>query len=241
MPETEIVLVAVTGTTDYARFPKRPRVTVTFSRPAEGGYRLGEDHGEFAARLLGEIRAGRSDHGVGPAPTPRPRIGCAPMKTFAAGMLAIAALAIRPPPPTPSRRSRSLGWTTQAGSQRPAGPQQGDDHQCLDMGTGQRTLHAIVSGKKIAKGTKVGHRGLGRSAERRLLRGAVRRRRQEDRLQVAGRRERELPASYGFSFAAGPFGPINIDGEWHAKVLVKGKQVAKGSGHRRLRLTGEAA
>jgi 1-acyl-sn-glycerol-3-phosphate acyltransferase len=57
VPETEIILVAVTGTTDYARFPKRPRVTVTFSRPAEGGYRVGEDHGEFAARLLSEIRA----------------------------------------------------------------------------------------------------------------------------------------------------------------------------------------
>jgi 1-acyl-sn-glycerol-3-phosphate acyltransferase len=57
VPETEIVLVAVTGTTDYARFPKRPRVSVTFSRPAEGGYRVGEDHGEFAARLLSEVRA----------------------------------------------------------------------------------------------------------------------------------------------------------------------------------------
>jgi 1-acyl-sn-glycerol-3-phosphate acyltransferase len=57
VPETEIVLVAVTGTTDYARFPKRPRVSVTFSRPAEGGYRVGEDHGEFAARLLREVRA----------------------------------------------------------------------------------------------------------------------------------------------------------------------------------------
>jgi 1-acyl-sn-glycerol-3-phosphate acyltransferase len=57
VPETEIILAAVTGTTDYARFPKRPRVTVTFSQPAEGGYRIGEDHGEFAARLLSEIRA----------------------------------------------------------------------------------------------------------------------------------------------------------------------------------------
>ncbi len=57
VPETEVVLAAVTGTTDYARFPKRPRVTVTFSAPEAGGYQLGEDHGEFAARLLSEIRA----------------------------------------------------------------------------------------------------------------------------------------------------------------------------------------
>ena len=72
VPETEIVLVAVTGTTDYARFPKRPDVTVTFSRPAEGGYRIGEDHGEFAARLLGEIRAVAPISPAGRRPKPAP-------------------------------------------------------------------------------------------------------------------------------------------------------------------------
>ena len=58
VPETAVVLAAVSGSTDYARFPKRPQVRVVFSRPAGGDYRVGEDHGEFAARLLGEIRAG---------------------------------------------------------------------------------------------------------------------------------------------------------------------------------------
>jgi 1-acyl-sn-glycerol-3-phosphate acyltransferase len=58
VPEAVIVLVAIEGTTDYARFPKRPRVRVRFSRPAGGDYRLGEEHGEFAARVLDEIRAG---------------------------------------------------------------------------------------------------------------------------------------------------------------------------------------
>jgi len=58
VPETVIVLVAVSGTTDFARFPKRPRITIRFSRPADGDYRLGEEHGAFAARLLEEIRAG---------------------------------------------------------------------------------------------------------------------------------------------------------------------------------------
>ena len=54
VPETKIVAAsAVTGTTDFARFPTRPRgASASFSRPAGGGYRLGEDHGEFAARLL---------------------------------------------------------------------------------------------------------------------------------------------------------------------------------------------
>ena len=57
VPETKIVCVSVTGTVGYARFPKRPRVGVRFFAPTEGDYRLGEDHGEFAARLLEQIRA----------------------------------------------------------------------------------------------------------------------------------------------------------------------------------------
>ena len=57
VPETTIVCVAVAGTTDYARFPTRPRVTVSFFRPAEGDYQPGEDPGAFALRLLTEIRA----------------------------------------------------------------------------------------------------------------------------------------------------------------------------------------
>jgi 1-acyl-sn-glycerol-3-phosphate acyltransferase len=58
VPETRIACVAVTGTIDFAKFPKRPRVHVRFFAPAGGDYRLGEDHGEFAARLVEEIRAG---------------------------------------------------------------------------------------------------------------------------------------------------------------------------------------
>jgi 1-acyl-sn-glycerol-3-phosphate acyltransferase len=58
VPETRIVCVSVSGTTGYAKFPKRPRVRVRFFAPAGGDYRVGEDHGEFAARLLDEIRAG---------------------------------------------------------------------------------------------------------------------------------------------------------------------------------------
>jgi 1-acyl-sn-glycerol-3-phosphate acyltransferase len=58
VPEARVVLVAVSGTTDYVRFPKRPRVAVRFSLPAAGDYRPGEDATEFAARLLDELRAG---------------------------------------------------------------------------------------------------------------------------------------------------------------------------------------
>ena len=58
VPESRIVLVAISGATDYARFPKRPRVSVRFSLPADGDYRPGEDHTAFAVRLLDELRAG---------------------------------------------------------------------------------------------------------------------------------------------------------------------------------------
>jgi 1-acyl-sn-glycerol-3-phosphate acyltransferase len=57
VPETKIVCVSVSGTVDYAKFPKRPRASVRFFSPAGGDYRVGEDHGEFAARLLEQIRA----------------------------------------------------------------------------------------------------------------------------------------------------------------------------------------
>ncbi|MBX5443188.1 MAG: 1-acyl-sn-glycerol-3-phosphate acyltransferase [Solirubrobacteraceae bacterium] len=57
VPEAAIVCVAVTGTTDVPRFPKRPRLGVRFFPPSGGGLQPGESHAEFAARLLAEIRA----------------------------------------------------------------------------------------------------------------------------------------------------------------------------------------
>ena len=55
-PGAGVVLCAVEGTTDYTRFPRRPRVTVSFLRPSGGDPRPGEDPGELAARLLAELR-----------------------------------------------------------------------------------------------------------------------------------------------------------------------------------------
>jgi 1-acyl-sn-glycerol-3-phosphate acyltransferase len=55
-PEAPVVLAAVEGGTDLKRFPKRPRVKIEFFLPAGGQARPGEDPGELARRLLGEIR-----------------------------------------------------------------------------------------------------------------------------------------------------------------------------------------
>jgi 1-acyl-sn-glycerol-3-phosphate acyltransferase len=53
---TQVVLCAVTGTTTYARFPRRPRVGVRFFVPEEGDPRPDETPAEVATRLLNQIR-----------------------------------------------------------------------------------------------------------------------------------------------------------------------------------------
>jgi 1-acyl-sn-glycerol-3-phosphate acyltransferase len=55
-PGARVVLCAVEGTTDYVRFPRRPRVRVTFLRPAAAEPRPGEEASALSARLLDEIR-----------------------------------------------------------------------------------------------------------------------------------------------------------------------------------------
>jgi len=57
VPEAEVVCVAVSGTVDIPRFPKRPRVRVRFFRPAGGGLAHGEEAAALAMRLLDEIRS----------------------------------------------------------------------------------------------------------------------------------------------------------------------------------------
>ena len=67
-PNVRVVLAAVEGATDYARFPRRPRVSVTFFEPAGGQPRAEEEPAELAARLLEELR-----ERVPPAPSGRRR------------------------------------------------------------------------------------------------------------------------------------------------------------------------
>jgi len=56
VPEATIVPVAVTGSTDIPRFPRRPRLHVRFLPPAEG-LRPGETPADLAVRIVAEIRA----------------------------------------------------------------------------------------------------------------------------------------------------------------------------------------
>jgi hypothetical protein len=55
-PQARVLLCAVEGTTDYVRFPKRPRVRLTVFEPEGGRPREGKDPGELAGRYLDELR-----------------------------------------------------------------------------------------------------------------------------------------------------------------------------------------
>jgi 1-acyl-sn-glycerol-3-phosphate acyltransferase len=57
VPAARVVLCAIEGTTEYVRFPRRPRVRVSFFEPSGRGPEAGELPPELATRLLDEIRA----------------------------------------------------------------------------------------------------------------------------------------------------------------------------------------
>ncbi len=57
VPQARLVCLAIEGTTDIPRFPRRPRLRVTFFLPAGGGLAANETAAELSARLLAEIRA----------------------------------------------------------------------------------------------------------------------------------------------------------------------------------------
>lgn len=57
VPEARLVCVAVTGTVDIVRFPKRPRIRIEFFLPEGGQTDPAEDPGGLSVRCLAEIRA----------------------------------------------------------------------------------------------------------------------------------------------------------------------------------------
>jgi hypothetical protein len=150
------------------------------------------------------------------------------MRRWGPALLAIAALLVPATAAEAKPKVKVLGWTTQAGSSAPQVRNRQTINQCLDSGVGQRTLHAIVTGKKIDKGTKVGIGIWGGppSAGFSVEPSAAEVKKSAFKWPVDS--SESYATSYGFSFASGLFGPINIDGAWQAKVLIKGKPVATG-------------
>jgi 1-acyl-sn-glycerol-3-phosphate acyltransferase len=66
VPAARVLLCRIEGTTEYVRFPRRPRVRVSFFEPSSGGPGAREAPAELATRLLDEVRAR-----VPPAPAGR--------------------------------------------------------------------------------------------------------------------------------------------------------------------------
>jgi 1-acyl-sn-glycerol-3-phosphate acyltransferase len=56
VPDVQVVLAAVHGTTEIVRFPRRPRARVQLFRPSAPPRPGEEEHSELAERLLYEIR-----------------------------------------------------------------------------------------------------------------------------------------------------------------------------------------
>jgi 1-acyl-sn-glycerol-3-phosphate acyltransferase len=57
VPEARIVCASIEGTTDIPRFPRRPRVRVSFFEPSGGQMRPEEDPTELAVRVVDELRS----------------------------------------------------------------------------------------------------------------------------------------------------------------------------------------
>jgi 1-acyl-sn-glycerol-3-phosphate acyltransferase len=57
VPEAQVRLVAIEGTSDLTGFPRRPQLRIRFFAPAGGQPRPDEDPGDLSTRLLAEIRA----------------------------------------------------------------------------------------------------------------------------------------------------------------------------------------
>jgi 1-acyl-sn-glycerol-3-phosphate acyltransferase len=71
-PHTRVTLCAVSGTTDYVRFPRRPRVRFELFEPDGGQPRPDEEPAELAERLLAEIRGRVPPTAAGRRPEPAP-------------------------------------------------------------------------------------------------------------------------------------------------------------------------
>lgn len=122
-----------------------------------------------------------------------------------------------------------LGWTTAPIGDTPEVKNRKTITVCNDTGNGQRGLRVVYRGKGITKSTKVGiglwggPRNAGMSEEpstATVMKSAF-------RWPVPP--SKSFTQGYGFSFAKGPFGPIDINGEWNAKIVIKSKVVARGT------------
>lgn len=102
---------------------------------------------------------------------------------------------------------------------------------CYERGGGMREVNVVYSGRGIGKNTKVGvalwgaspRNAAGNSAEPPVadtMRSAF-------KWPVRASESKTLP--WGYAFAEGPFGPVDIDDRWTASVVVAGRTIVRKS------------
>jgi hypothetical protein len=122
-----------------------------------------------------------------------------------------------------------LGWSTAPLGTTPEVKNNKTITVCNDTGNGQRGLRVIFRGKGITKNTKVGvglwggPRNAGMEVE--PTNAAV----MKTAFKWPVPPAKSSVQQSGFSFAKGPFGPIDINGKWNAKIVIKSKVVARGT------------
>jgi hypothetical protein len=99
---------------------------------------------------------------------------------------------------------------------------------CQDGYNGQREVNVVWQGWGIPKGTKMGIALWGGPYDTGMTAEPT----DADTMKTNGfkwshRKQDKVQSPYGFTFAGGPYGPQDIDGTWTAKVLIKGKVVAR--------------
>jgi 1-acyl-sn-glycerol-3-phosphate acyltransferase len=70
VPESLVVCATITGATDIARFPKRPRLRIEFFEPRDGQPHEGESAVSLTKRTMAEVRAAAPPVPLGRRPRP---------------------------------------------------------------------------------------------------------------------------------------------------------------------------
>jgi 1-acyl-sn-glycerol-3-phosphate acyltransferase len=83
-PDARVVSCAITGATDYVRFPRRPRVAIRFLEPSAGQPSVSENPRALAARLLADARALAPPAAAGRRPHRQQRPGGVPDAAWSA-------------------------------------------------------------------------------------------------------------------------------------------------------------
>jgi hypothetical protein len=101
---------------------------------------------------------------------------------------------------------------------------------CYDGYNGQREVNVVWQGFGIPKGTKMGLSlwgGSSSAGSQAEIPDADAMRRGSGGFTWTHKKAEKVQVPYGYTFAGGPFGPVDIDGAWSVKILIAGRVVVR--------------